>query len=200
MKQSQTQLRKDIQDSIDRVFGMVFQGVATDPRHWLGYARSLKLAASILQPHFDNEPASQKGQRTKAGEPRISPIYFLLVGFAIENYAKAISVIRDPDVVSKGKLVRLKSHSLLGLLSGIGFRLSPEEDELVERLEEFVLWAGRYPIPTKVQTIAPRRRRHPQLGDWLIYSVKGDSILCVSIMDRLEETTLAEMKSSRSGG
>lgn len=200
MARTEEQLRKEVQESIDRVFGMVYKGVATDPRHWLNYARSLRLAASILQPHFESEPSSGPNENKKGFRPAVGPTYLLLVGFAVENYAKAISIILDPDVVSDGKLVRLKRHDLLGLLADIRFHLSPEEDELVERLEQFVQWAGRYPVPTKAETIGPRKRRHPELGDFLIYSVKGDSTLCVTIMDRLDKAVTDEMSALRPGG
>ncbi|MBI5021419.1 MAG: hypothetical protein HZB59_08290 [Ignavibacteriales bacterium] len=119
----------------------------------------------------------------------------LLVGYAIENYAKAISVIHHPRVTENGKLKRLKRHDLLGLISEINFSLSSDEKELLERLEQFVLWAGRYPIPTDAKTVSPTKRRMAT-NDWLIYSLSADSTVSSQLLDRLEKQVECEIEGS----
>jgi hypothetical protein len=193
------EMRSQALQATETLFRRIYDSAAADPRQWLGYARSLKLAASVLQPHFDSEPETGPPERGKGFKPTVGPIYLLLVGFAIENYAKAMSVIRNPIVVSNGKLIRLKRHDLLGLLADFEFALSPDEEELVERLEQFVIWAGRYPVPTKAENVTPRKRRQPGLGDYLIYTVRGDSNLCTVILDRLDQQVTAEMDIKRPG-
>ena len=133
-------------------------------------------------------------------KPTVGPIYLLLVGFAIENCSKALSVIHNPNITENGKLKRLKRHNLLGLLAEIDFDLSPDEEELVEIVEQFVLWAGRYPVPTDATNSSPKKRRQPGLGDFRIYSVNGDSALCENLLDRLDERVQLEIKKNRRVG
>lgn len=69
-----------------------------------------------------------------------------LVGLAMENLAKAVHVARTRSAVGGDRLIDdLKTHSLLHLLGRVGIELDADEAYLVERLETFVTWAGRYP-------------------------------------------------------
>jgi hypothetical protein len=47
--------------------------------------------------------------------------------------------------------------------------LSNEERMLIERLETYLLWAGRYPVPLKADTYARDTREHREMlsgSDW----------------------------------
>jgi hypothetical protein len=76
----------------------------------------------------------------------------MVAGFAVENALKAIRVKQDPSSVTKGqpgdfgisKVV--KTHDLKGLAKAASIALSASETDLIERLEAFLVWAGRYPV------------------------------------------------------
>ena len=195
MEKTELEFLNEIEETTKKFFLHAYESVTTNPKAWLSNAKSLKLGASIFKPHFDTELPTNRSEKTEGFKTSLGPIYLLLVGFSIENYAKAVSIKFDPNVTENGKLKRLKRHDLLGLLSDIDFILSSEEEELVERLEQFVLWAGRYPVPTNAKNVSPKKRRHPGLGDFLIYSTNKDSELCSSLLDRLDERAEAEIKS-----
>jgi len=89
----------------------------------------------------------------------------MLAGFAIENLAKGLIIEgRSFSPTERDRLVKeLTSHDLLRLLDDAGVALTEDETYLVERLETFLVWAGRYPIPLTVEDSLPRT--HPR-GGW----------------------------------
>ena len=75
----------------------------------------------------------------------------LLLGLAVENAAKAVYVARDPSLLSMERLDQFpnssdKGHGIGSLVAGL-FALTEAESDLLSRLQEHVVWAGRYPIP-----------------------------------------------------
>jgi hypothetical protein len=74
----------------------------------------------------------------------------------------------------------LASHDLLRLLGRAGITLNEAESYLVERLEVFVTWAGRYPIPLTLEGYLPRTAPHGGSGSLRIYlSSDPDMIECL---------------------
>jgi hypothetical protein len=75
--------------------------------------------------------------------------FFLLTAFAFENLYRAILVARGDNWrdVGKGKT----SHALVKQLSSVT-TLTDEEIRLLKRLETYLLWAGRYTVPWKLET------------------------------------------------
>jgi hypothetical protein len=51
--------------------------------------------------------------------------------------------------VGDGLAPEVKSHKLVDLLHRTGLTLSNEESYLARRLQAFVEWSGRYPIPAQ---------------------------------------------------
>jgi hypothetical protein len=86
-------------------------------------------------------------------------VYFLLVGFALENLAKGILVARDPTQVSGGKLKGLiKSHNLIALINPCGTSCDDADREILGRLNRSVSWRGRYPIPVEWSHLTAQNR------------------------------------------
>jgi hypothetical protein len=81
--------------------------------------------------------------------------YMMLMGFAFENLAKAVLITRDHSIVSSTQLGKWPTgrggHGFVKLIRSILGKLSPDEENLLLRLEEYVVWAGRYPIPKSLQ-------------------------------------------------
>jgi hypothetical protein len=78
---------------------------------------------------------------------------FLLFGFALENLFKGILVKNDPTLISGTRLNgELNSHDLSILAKNAKVSLSASERKTCERLTAVVVWAGRYPAPTKPDT------------------------------------------------
>jgi hypothetical protein len=77
----------------------------------------------------------------------------MLAGLALENLSKALVIRREGlRSTTSGQLPsHLKKHGALAYLKRGGFKLSEQERTLVERADLFVEWAGRYPIPLRVE-------------------------------------------------
>ena len=76
----------------------------------------------------------------------------------------------EPDCAQSGSgNFSLKSHLLIGLSEQLGLSLSKDELEYLERLEHFIAWAGRYPIPLLAQDLYPRQMNDG--GQYALYGV-----------------------------
>jgi hypothetical protein len=128
-----------------------FATYARNPQTWVFAARRQLAVADVLFGHL----AARRMSPDTSVEER-SGCYaaaYMHAGLAIEKAAKAVLVSRDPSLVRQdGTLDRKK----LGPNGGHGVRalaiaalpcLTAQDGTLLAKLEEHVLWAGRYTIP-----------------------------------------------------
>lgn len=175
--------RQDVVTTAEALFRDQFERVAEMPLTWRLTAESLLRAARALIPMMEADHRAMQDPAQREFEHPVDEVYMLLAGFAIENLAKAMLVERDPaSVTSGGKLnPAFKNHRLVDLVHATGVTLTEDESYLAERLESFVVWAGRYPTPGKVEEGLPRT--HPG-GGWgplnHIVSTDFDSIEAVA--------------------
>jgi hypothetical protein len=143
-------------------FDQTFEIIASDPSAWLEQAQGMKIAAEpILQSFREilDVPQTLPGVRLK--KLAYIDAYMLLIGFAFENLLKAIAVSRGL-LTLRNKQLRFDpmlshdrgGHSLTGLASSLHLQLTSQEHQYFERLEEFIYWAGRYPVSMKSGTYA----------------------------------------------
>ena len=123
--------------------------LAESPVAWVGNADSLIRAFETL---IDEEYRSAADGRDL---PRLSNVAYMVAGFAIEVLLKGLLVQQKPPVNSNGRF-KLDSHRLVDLARAAGFTLNEGEPELLDRLEEYLTWAGRYPIPLTSDPMRPR--------------------------------------------
>jgi hypothetical protein len=141
---------------------------------WIDKAEDLLHAASFLEPEVEKIYRSWKKQlgisnAVPNGQSTETPIregvvevYFMLVGCAFENLLKG-ALVRRLTRGKKGNLISepelpgpLKTHDVLSLAQELKVKLlSRREVDLLKRLEEIILWRGRYPVPTAYSHIAP---------------------------------------------
>ncbi len=116
------------------------------PWPWLVKAREMRRAADLVWTQFSFDLKRFAANEEDNGEPFIGGVAMMLYAFAAENLLKAGLVARGDGQLSNGNFA-LKSHKLEDLANDLGLILDAEERELLERLENFLEWAGRYPIP-----------------------------------------------------
>lgn len=132
-----------------------FELVGNNAVFWLITAKRLRRSADIV---FDAYAADLEKLHLGVSAEGLQNLHnlelagcaMMLYGLGIENLAKGLIVVRSGSAaVNNGKLRKWPdpSHSLKTLLNHAGVQLSEQEEDLVERLTAFVLWAGRYPIP-----------------------------------------------------
>lgn len=88
-------------------------------------------------------------------------IYLLLMGYAIENLIKGIIYSKNPTMLEEDdKTLRLKKslahHQLANLYVEAGLAASRDAidydtKEILDYLEEFITWRGRYNLPLNLQ-------------------------------------------------
>lgn len=130
------------------------------PSNWVRKANALfdaawELEDSVHQTWIDISRWLQRDGAGPGPSEGVVDIYFMLVGFGIENLFKARLTIDnrsdyEMQVREQGILPKdLKSHDLVGLAARAGLRCDLSEEDLLRRLTRCSEWAGRYPIPTK---------------------------------------------------
>jgi hypothetical protein len=133
---------------------------------WLEKAQGQRYCAKILKDHL----LQMVGDKTPAWTRRVETLEvvssaLLLVGLAVENLIKGVYVARNPGLVDRKRLDRSLwqsdgGHGITDFAKDV-MRLTPEEEELLDRLQEYTVWADRFPIPTKSgPTLSP----HALLG------------------------------------
>jgi hypothetical protein len=130
--------------------------LAENPRSWKLEAESLKRAADILWETWEQDWRYE--ETLKVGDecqPPVASIAMMLFGLCIENLVKSILVSKNRMLDEKGRL-KEKTHDLLKLFKKAEVNLDNDENYLVERLEQFIIWAGRYPIPLEAENKRPR--------------------------------------------
>jgi hypothetical protein len=133
-----------------------FAVYARNPETWIGGARGHLAVFEVLADHLDRlRMQSPKPQHEFSGCWFAA---YLHAGLAIENAVKASLVGKDPTTIEDGKIDRKK----LGGRSGHGFiemcerllgSLSEVERRVLFKLEEFVVWAGKYNVPMRADVL-----------------------------------------------
>jgi hypothetical protein len=83
---------------------------------------------------------------------------YLHAGLAVENAVKAFLVVKDPTIIEGGRIDRKKlgdrsGHSFVELTERILGSLSQTERDVLFKLEEHVVWAGKYTVPMKAEIL-----------------------------------------------
>ena len=128
--------------------------LASEPLSWTLSADELLRSFGLL---VDQEALDMPARRQKPEKylPNVCSVAMMLAGLAIENLLKAIYISANPAFNESGKF-NVATHDLLKLADDINLALTEEERVLIERLEQFLTWAGRYPVPLFTEDMRPR--------------------------------------------
>ena len=135
---------------------------ARRPETWAIAARRQLAVAKHLFAH----EASLRSAQHFAFEERSGSHYaaYLHAGLAVENAAKAALVARDPAVITdRGTIDKTKfgpggGHGLYSIVQSVLSNLSHDEQVLLDKLQEYVVWAGRYTIPMNAEVLFDEER------------------------------------------
>lgn len=147
---------------------------APDPQMWLWSAERLLYGGQSLWDIAAESWPPKADQRRHPAAPGQFGTAFLLFGYAFENaikglIAQRLVAERKPARDEKGKQIGIPSagHKLSELAtSDVGLDLDPDEESLLERLAEYVYWAGRYPMMKdaggfRAGQLVPKTAMHP---------------------------------------
>jgi hypothetical protein len=146
----------------------------TDAERWLSRARGLVMAAEEVEPSVRRFWRGFQATKNTARQlqlatgPSTHMAYFMLMGFAAENYLKGLLVAKDSKQIRqeaiKGKrhLVKaLGGHDLVEVARKADLEISDSEEELLFRLTTNIEWFGRYPFALT----GDRQRAFPTFPD-----------------------------------
>ncbi len=120
------------------------------PVVWRDTARELERATVILWNQWKRDVSKLTHGASGSSLPVcLTRPTALLAGLTIEGLLKAAIVDRGQPAPRTHKLTHLAREAQVGL--------SKDEKDLLVRLEAFVRWAGRYPVPLKPEHMMPRR-------------------------------------------
>ena len=123
----------------------LFELIREDAQSWLAQAKQLRLSADVIHREWEkirNHPQSVPGVRERM--LAYSQSFMLLTGFAFENLLKGILHGQDPNRDLKKK--NAGGHGIVKMAKEVT-TLTPDELNLLERLEIYLFWAGRYQLP-----------------------------------------------------
>lgn len=128
--------------------------LASEPLTWTLSADELFRSFELLatQAVADQEARSYLENKYV---PNVRPVALMLAGFSVENMLKALYVSQNPAFSSSGRF-DVATHNLRQLADNIALPLTKNERILLERLEHFLTWAGRYPVPLYSNDICPK--------------------------------------------
>lgn len=87
----------------------------------------------------------------ESNDSRLIPIYYMLMGLAVENYVKGIIMVNHPDYLTEDRLTKIDKHETYDLLNEHGITDFKEYDDILHQLAEYVTSKGRYPITKKLE-------------------------------------------------
>ena len=165
--------------------------LAENPIAWVLQADALIAAFETLA-HAD-ERALDSGDEP----PRLSSVAYMLAGFAIEVLLKGLLVQKTRPLNANGRFV-LHSHHLVELAKEANISLIESEPRLLEKLEEFLTWAGRYPVPLTSESMRPRTTPSGGFAPRTYHNLGEDWPAVRSLIERLKQA-LPTIKYERDG-
>ncbi len=144
-----------------------FEGRGREPLLWGANADLLKRSADIVYESWEVsfEAFRNMGDGSRLDELawilrdiQLIAVYLMLSGMAVESLLKGIRVGRHPEMVQVGKKVggKLGGHNLLQQFNNLEIYISEDEVLLINQLTEYIMWAGRYPVPNLPETLEKR--------------------------------------------
>ena len=141
------------QDAVTNLFELI----GKDAFSWERRARHLRIAAEAMLERL-NETISSDEVTQEIIDKQVAYLnsFMLLTGYAFENLIRGIIVAQNPDLINDEKLSNKEwnvraGHGISVLAQRIT-TLNQTEIDVLDRLEEFSFWAGRYPIPKLAKT------------------------------------------------
>jgi len=109
-------------------------------------------------------------------------------GLAIENAAKAVLIKRKPNLIQNKRidfknLCGKSGHEILKCTQSALGNLSPEQERLLTKLQQYVIWAGKYTLPRYGAVLDDHNLRQ-EMG---LINVAGDRTIISEILKCLTD-------------
>lgn len=110
---------------------------------------------------------NKKGIIIESNETRydfgLIDVYFMLIGLTVENLIKKIIINQNPNF--ENNLNTIKSHDIVKLMKDNNIRGLEKYYDLMEKLQVYVEWKGRYTIPISFDQMIEKQEIFPHNPD-----------------------------------
>lgn len=160
----------------------MYELLGQSPRIWLEQAEFLKMSANLILDKLNEIlPVPQVFPGIREQRVAFVDSFMLLMGLSFENIIKGAHTAQTPSVLIEDRLAIWRRHRNghgISTLIKLIIPVTPEEENLLQRLEEYALWAGRYPIPT-------HPTQYSKAQNLRIFKPKRDPALCEKMFEQL---------------
>lgn len=154
-----------------------YQLLESDPHSWLEQASGARLSADVIYAALrEIMPLSSTVPGVRERKLAYMQSFMLLTALAFENLLKGIAVTDNPT--GWKQLHDDGGHGISTFAAAVTV-LSGCERDLLQRLQEYLVWAGRYTIPTKPTRYVSKHQLRTLRA--------SDSALISSLFDRLSK-------------
>lgn len=133
--------------------------ISRDSMTWLDNSEKLKLSADIIHNELQKSVGIfLNGEKDYNNEDKIQALwntYYLLIGHAFENLIKGLSIESNRQLKSFNEIFNIhwkknnSGHGISKIAQDNIMDLTNKEIEILEKLETYILWAGKYPLPKR---------------------------------------------------
>jgi hypothetical protein len=132
-----------------------------DTQSWIAAADRLTAAMAVLEPGLEDwarRVRDSNGEVWTVEEGGLL-VYMMLGGLAVENLCKGhlatVLTSKERTEIEQGQLPPRFNHKALSLFRLTGVAPYPGDENLLERVEQIVVWRGRYPVPKSSERRGP---------------------------------------------
>jgi len=142
-----------------------FNSVERDSWHWLDNAEKLKTSSEVIYKELHSLLEILRKDRTFAHEEKIMAnwgSYYLLVGHSFENLVKGLSIENNRSAKCFNDIFRKWGDgghkiSMIANDNESDLHLTRDEVGIIEKLETYIIWAGRFHLPRTPKKYADER-------------------------------------------
>ncbi len=144
-----------------------YEMVSRDPFAWLVISERLKYSSEVIHEKLIELFKKYKDDHNYNDEENIVALwysYYLLIGYSFENLIKGLSVENNSDTKDFDDIIKKwnynSGHGITRIAQDNITDLTQNEISLLQKLETYIVWAGKYNLPKNVNKYNNERSRH----------------------------------------
>jgi hypothetical protein len=153
-----------------------YMSVERDSWHWLDSSEKLKFSSEVIYKELHSLFEILRTERTFKDEEKIMALwssYYLLVGHSFENLIKGLSIENNRSAKNFKEIFKKwgnNGHQISKIAEDNIPLLTKDEISIIEKLETYIIWAGRFHLPKDFDIYTKER------GNLYYYSEDYDTI------------------------
>lgn len=143
-----------------------FNSVERDSWHWLDNSEKLKYSSEVIYKKLNYFIEMFRKDGSFENEEKIRALwgsYYLLVGLSFENLVKGLSIENNMSAKDFSEIFNKWGDRSGHQISKIAIAniplLTKEELSIIEKLETYIMWAGRFNLPRTSDRYTKERKR-----------------------------------------